>query len=339
MKLSGVYHSLQATADHEEKTYVLEFIRHKDFPAGEFRLAKISIGENVLWQFKTENFNKGYGQLFCPDGIGLVLGLINAKNKKVELVIYFSDLIRSIKARSADGSIRYMRTNPKGPKDTIWAKRAIAEKGGRDWEFSQFEKSYLAMKNKREAEEKKQIVMDDKKRKEERKNIIMSRPELRLYAKDGSQKHGIPVTEEEWPSLKYNTRAILVSSYDDKTRKSGEVIEAFICIAEKGGQPMKTPPIRGLSFEKPQKAKRNNEPAVIITDSELFFAITKEREDEPICIPAISKDGVQSFIRTMKPNLSNQNCLYFCIPTTPGKYQVEKLTADGSTTLGEFQPL
>ena len=167
----------------------------------------------------------------------------------------------------------------------------------------------------------------------------MSRPELRLYAKDGSQKHGIPVTEEEWPSLKYNTRAILVSSYDDKTRKSGEVIEAFICIAEKGGQPMKTPPIRGLSFEKAKKAKRNNEPAVIITDSELFFAITKEREDEPICIPAISKDGVQSFIRTMKPNLSNQNCLYFCIPTTPGKYQVEKLTADGSTTLGEFQPL
>jgi len=62
MKLSGVYHSLQATADHEEKTYVLEFIRHKDFPAGEFRLAKISIGENVLWQFK------GLSPIKSPDG-------------------------------------------------------------------------------------------------------------------------------------------------------------------------------------------------------------------------------------------------------------------------------
>jgi cold shock CspA family protein len=90
-----------------------------------------------------------------------------------------------------------------------------------------------------EVQKKTDVDMEEKLRaKKARQQSLLGREKITVVAKDGGVFYGVPVNEQEWPSVPDGTSVILVEGYDSVTGHAAILLESFV-VKKQGGKPTK----------------------------------------------------------------------------------------------------
>lgn len=217
-------------------TFCIKVSRKKQqesYPPFNFLLRTISDGKGrkILWDSRDEN---------RPDLL-FFLTRVNYREEEGLLVVAFVE-------RGPGGKVVEIRTlNDITDEDDDCLKRHALLKGlaadslDLDAEFSPMEKVVLR-------DVRQNSAIDDsrgerQRRRDEIRDRVMIRPTITVLKKDGiGNRYGVPVTLDEWHSLRHGTFVILVSSYNEETHEVGEALEAFEVIKLQGKHPQKGNP-------------------------------------------------------------------------------------------------
>jgi hypothetical protein len=189
-----------------------------------FLVGSIEQNGKVIWDYKSEH-TTDYGRL-AMSGEELVVAFIaRGRNGKVLRVLPVARIGKS----------------PVPVNKLVALKLGAATFLDREVELSEAEEKIRkllqarAQKDAVEAEAKAHAAREDARKK--RLQEYYNRERIVVFTKDGAPRQGLPMLENEWPSLPHGTYVVLVDSI---TKESvGAPIEAFKVLKERGGNPCK----------------------------------------------------------------------------------------------------
>lgn len=227
----------------KDKTVRVEMVKSKKIKEGDFLPAKVYHNENMIWNFKDEDFN-GLGELVYYKKT-YYIALINRKREIVR-VLPLEDLpvVRAV----VNDEICYLGKTT--PRELHQIKMALAKEMRLRYLTSPLEKKIYKKENELKTKQQEEQKELKEKIRKQRLQELLSRTEIFAFAEDGRKVSGVPATEDEWPSLPKEHPVVLVESYDQKTKTHGRVIEAFFVEKNKGGKSSKKK-IKPVTQEKP----------------------------------------------------------------------------------------
>lgn len=307
-----------------DEVFIVQMIRKARLPfEGSFLVAKIFDGTEgtCLWQFPKDSF-VGLG-LLAQAGNEVVVALVgNGREGKVEEIIPFS----SITAHQ-----------PTSLRRKIELKQLAADYLNRDYNLTSTERAIVKHDGvRRQEEERIERERQHEARQKARMELIdriTSRGRVEVYTSDGRKRFGLPVLNSEWPSLSDKTFVVLVESYDDTAGKSGNPIEAFQIVKEKGQNPKKGFPTP-VTWEKPASVARTastNGPAPAYS----VIIETKDGDAFEVAVYPTMDD-----IRKARAGGLNSGTYVAALDgKVGGQYEVFSVRKEGVTTIGLFKPI
>lgn len=214
------------TIESGGKSFSVEVLRTKKFEAVDFLIRSVSVDGRKAWSFKNTGWN-GLGFL-ADTTIGPVIALCGyGLSGKVMFVTPLSVLA------GTRADLRSM----------IQAKRDAASFLGRDFEFTQSERTLDRADRERARKQEDETRAAAQAAREvartERIQRMLSRGVMHVFTTDGRTRRGIPVTKDEWPSVTPGTYVVLVDSFDEAAKTPGNPIESFQVKKERGKHPEK----------------------------------------------------------------------------------------------------
>ncbi len=227
----------------KDKTVRVEMVKSKKIKEGDFLPAKIYHNENMIWNFKDEDFS-GLGELVYYKK-AYYIALVN-RQREIVRVIPLEDL-PVVRAKVGDDICYLGRTTPK---KLHQIKIALGKELRLQYVTSAMEKKIYRKENELKEKKKEEQKRLKEKIRKQRLQELLNRPEILAFSEDGQKRHGIPATEDEWPTLPHRHPVILVESYDQKTKTPGPMIEAFFVEKAKSGKYSKKK-VKPVTEEKP----------------------------------------------------------------------------------------
>lgn len=157
---------------------------------------------------------------------------------------------------------------------------------------------------------------------------ITGRCSVSGYTSDGQHRHGTPVVEQEWRSLKDGTFVVLVDSYDDEINECGKLLESFCVRKTPGKNGSQKISCATISAEQPVAFKEKERDS--LPTSVGFFVVSIKDEDFEVLVFKSKKE------------LSRVRGSYVIaqddVPDTKGKVNIYRVDGDGNlVTIGQIK--
>lgn len=233
------------TIQEDGVTFVLTMLRNKQYNFLPFGIAAVAVDGKPVWAFNNHKKQTGFDgvALLAKAGEATVIALVGrGREGKVEQVIPLSS---------------FASASPVGMKALLDMKMKAGVFLGRGFQLTELEANLWQIgEERRKAAERalahavaakaaeEQLAVDGASSAREtvrleRVNKLLARQSVEGWTATGQHRSGVPVVASEWVSLPGGTKAIIVSSYDEKVGVAGELVEAFVVIKKRGMDPAK----------------------------------------------------------------------------------------------------
>lgn len=302
---------------------VLEMLRSKKVPNGDFLPANVKFKEKEIWNFsweKSAGFD-GIGRLHEIKGEHFIV--LQDRSKRVCKVVPVNDLPKLQPIIVAGKTIMI---GGKSDMELYKLKLSISEKLNLqvfvtsdeemlNAEMVKFHQSQMEL----ERVQREELRRAKEAAKTERVNSIMSREKIFAFSEDGKKCFGIPVVGNEWEMLPSDTPVILVDSLESRNP-----IEAFFVKKKTSGRLFKGSP------KKVSAHKSSPETAAPVIEAEGIIRVIKDGQ-----LLKMPNFTTENFQRLRKTGL-NSGTLVAVGQPEEGRYTVIAMKGEICETVGQF---